>query len=303
MSKGESELARAQLEQTNRRRARFGRWLAISGCATLVFMATWIFGLRPRMSMGHWKPMNQTAAAYSSVGAGRVPVHSGLTQPVDPTIAFPSIKSSASEMPRKLLLTGTLPGRNSREGSAFIGVDARNPQTYSAGALLVNGVRLKEIFKDRVVLEKGGRSAILYLQGRQGPLDLSGVGDLVTVGGPMSVGSPARLRHEVFTDYVRPSPVYEGAALLGFQVYPGRQGAVFARWGLQGGDVITAFDGESVTDTGQGMEQFRQLASGLTMRVTVMRKGQSLEIPLDGSLIAVAEERDQSAAIAPLRSP
>ena len=247
--------------------------------------------------------MNQSAAADPSVAPGRVPVHSGLTQPVAPAMAFPSIKSSVSERPRRLLLTGTLPGRNSREGSAFIGVDARNPQTYSAGALLVNGVRLKEIFMDRVVLEKGGRSAILYLQGRQGPLDSNGVGDLVTVGGPQSVRSPARLRHEVFTDYVRPSPVYEGPTLLGFQVYPGRQGAIFARWGLQGGDVITAFDGESVADPGQGMELFRQLASGLPMRVTVTRKGQSLEISLDGSLIAVAEESDQGAALGPPRSP
>ena len=90
--------------------------------------------------------------------------------------------SSVSPVPLPLILVRTHRGRNSREGFAEIGVRARSPQTYTAGALLANGARLTEIYDHYVVLERGGRSARLYVQGEAQP-DGKRARELLTVGG------------------------------------------------------------------------------------------------------------------------
>jgi hypothetical protein len=55
-----------------------------------------------------------------------------------PTI-LPGAESSLSKIPRELKLISTSPGRTPREGYAQLGTHPENPQTYVAGALLVNG--------------------------------------------------------------------------------------------------------------------------------------------------------------------
>jgi hypothetical protein len=52
--------------------------------------------------------------------------------------------SSVSTVPLPLILVRTQAGRNSREGFAQIGVNARTPQTYQAGAILANGAHLTD---------------------------------------------------------------------------------------------------------------------------------------------------------------
>jgi type II secretion system protein C len=207
-------------------------------------------------------------------------------QVLDPALAFPGITSSTSDSPRQLILTGTLPGRNSREGSAFVGIDARNPQTYVAGALLANGARLTQIFKDYVVLEYDGRSVRLYVQGHQPHGTAQSSGELVMVGKSASFTPAQPNSNEPFTDVIRPSPVYEGSTLEGYQVYPGVHAGTFARLGLLPGDVITQIDGMPFSDPSQAMAMFSQLASGTTMTATVNRKGTLQQIALDGSFIA-----------------
>jgi type II secretory pathway component PulC len=90
---------------------------------------------------------------------------------------------------------------------------------------------------------------------------------------------------ETFTDVIRPSPVYEGSTLEGYQVYPGIHAGAFARMGLLPGDVITQIDGMPFSDPSQAMAMFSQLASGITMTATVNRKGTLRQVALDGSFI------------------
>lgn len=219
-----------------------------------------------------------------------------LAKSRDSVTAFPSIKSSVSRTPQRLILTGTIVGRSAHEGTAFIGVDAHNPQTYSGGAILANGVRLEEIYKDHVVLAKGGQRVSLYLQQAKGGAGRQ-ADDLLMVGGPMVATPAVATSSEPFTDFIRPSPVYDGANLRGIEVYPGRQAGVFDQLGLRGGDVITAIDGQPFGDAAQAMELFRQLASGVAMTATITRKGQAQSIALDGALIVTAQQRAHEAAI------
>jgi hypothetical protein len=140
--------------------------------------------------------------------AGAAPLNSAGA---DITSSFPGIRSSISKTPRSLLLTGAVVGRTASGGRAFIGIDARNPQTYVVGALLANGARLVGIYKDHVIIKKDGQSARLDIQGRGAfhwfGYDSSALTVVTAASG--FAGNPV-VSAELFTDYIRPSPVYDG---------------------------------------------------------------------------------------------
>jgi general secretion pathway protein C len=200
--------------------------------------------------------------------------------------------SSISPVPLPLILTGTMPGRNSHEGTAFIGVNKDSPQTYAAGALLANNARIAEIYTDHVVLEKEGKQASLYLLGTGKTTDNKQLAGLLTVGGPSSVPPAKITSHEILTDYIRPSPVYDGQVLKGYQVYPGQHAGVFAQMGLEPGDMITAINGMALIEPHSAIEQLKQLTNGYAVSAVVQRKDNENEtLSLDGALIAKDQEQ------------
>lgn len=204
--------------------------------------------------------------------------------------------SSISPIPLPLLLTGTMPGRNAREGTAFIGVNKDSPQTYAAGALLANNARLAEIYTDHVVLEKDGKQVNLYLLGSGKQTENKQLAGLLTVGGTPPPPPAKITSHEVLTDYIRPSPVYDGQTLRGYQVYPGQNAGVFSQMGLEAGDVITAINGAPLNEPNSAIEQLKQLAQGYVVTAVIDRKGKIETLSLDGGLIAADEQRLQNPA-------
>jgi general secretion pathway protein C len=278
-------------KELGRRRVQAAQWALVTGVATITFVTLWTSGFDfKRVFNFKGESVKPIAVVPAVIAAAPV------ARPIAPaapalSVAFPGINSTLSDSPKRLILTGTVLGRNAREGSAFIGIDARNPQTYVAGAMLANGARLTQVYADHVVLERHGRTATLYLVGRQPRSLQDKTGDLLMVGGRPPYQPAVANSSEEFTDYIRPAPVYDGPNLRGYQLYAGAQAAVFSQLGLRPGDVMTAVDGETFTDPAQAMELFRQLATGISMRATVTRDGRALEISLDGSLIVAAQER------------
>lgn len=198
--------------------------------------------------------------------------------------------SSISPVPLKLILVHTRPGRTPREGLAQIGVVRETPQTYLAGAVLENGARLVEIYSDRVRLEKNGRFAWLKLQGLLS-WEKTESPELLHVGGysrtPPTVVITSR---EPLTDYIRPSPVYDGTTLLGFTVYAGKNGGPFSQMGLQGGDLIVALNGVPLAEPNTGWDALRSLMDGGVFSAVIQRRGNEEQLTLDGSILVRAEE-------------
>jgi general secretion pathway protein C len=179
---------------------------------------------------------------------------------------------------------------NVHEGTAQLGTVRESPQTYQAGALLGNGARLAEIHADYILLQKGTRSVRLYLDNTPGSAKAAG-NALAMVGPIPQPPPPAKApSREVLTDYIRPSPLYDGDSLLGFQVYAGAKSAPFAQMGLKAGDVIVAIDSTPLTDPAAAWDMFRQLVDGSAHTASIRRGGQVQELSLDGQFIANAEE-------------
>jgi general secretion pathway protein C len=210
------------------------------------------------------------------------------------------IDSSISPVPLPLVLTRTRPGRSLQDGSADIGVDARSPQTYVGGAILANGSRISEIRADFVVLTNNGRSVRLYVRGDPEAhervvfeIDLDSVGGEVVPPGSQPDAPAPQL-----TDFIRPSPVYAGDALRGYQVYPARNAMGFRQLGLMPGDIVTTINGTHLVETESAIALLEQLAHGSVVTATIERQAASKVVTLDGSAMLAVLEQEKLAALA-----
>jgi general secretion pathway protein C len=178
---------------------------------------------------------------------------------------------------------------------------------------LANGARIAEIYPDHVVLERDGKRVNLFVDDKK-----NGKGnELLAVGGqPQQVKPAVATYRDVLTDYIRPSPVYDGQGgsecwerrsssqcdgdrIKGYQVYPGQRSGVFSQLGLQSGDVILALNDQPFFDPQQAQLAFKQLTDGQAVVATVERKGKVERVSLDGRLIAADQDRSRQAAVNP----
>lgn len=265
--------------------------------AVLIVMAFGAFSAEQLWTALKTRPAPPTAEVSTPAAAPKIdstpaaPIASPAGNAVvDPSVAKLGTDDLGSKRPRVLVLVDTTPGRNSREGSARLGTNPRNPQTYSAGAVLLNGARLAEIHSDYVVLERNNESVRLYLQGKQ-PRGAAPVSDLLEVGGSSS--SQPTFRAELpdaganapsVTEFIRPNPVFENEMLKGFALYPGNRSGAFYKSGLAAGDVLIELNGVPAIDAAQVMGLLQQWVSGAALNATVQRGRRTKHITLDGTV-------------------
>lgn len=259
----------------------------------LVVLAGWVAGVPALFPPGGDKTAQTKRTTSTSATASRPVNSAGIVAP--PPVGNDSSVSSVS-LP--LILTGTMPGRNPREGQVFIGVNRGSPQTYAAGALLANNSRIAEIYTDHVVLEREGQRVDLYLEGTGHHTESKRLAGLLTVGGTTAPPPATVTSHEVLTDYLRPSPVYDGQLLKGYQVHAGQNAGVFFQMGLQAGDVITTINGVPLSEANSAIEQLQQLVRGYAVTAVIDRNGKIETLSLDGALIARDQQRRQNTPIA-----
>ena len=291
------EKCRAQMEQGNRR----GRWLAPGGAliggVTLACVLAVSTGLKPR-DLYEWWQRPGKAVVKPRPPVVLAPRTVQNVHHEDPKARF-GTDSSASTVPLSFHLVRAMPGLSSRSGKAQIGVDVSHPQTYLAGAILENGARLDEIYRDHVVLVKGAHHTSLYITTTGASTVATKPDALTLTGGPTPVVGSPHLSLEPVTDYLRVVPLYRDNIVAGFQVYPGVRTAPFTKWGLRPGDVMIDLDGQPLSDPDQVMASLRGLIDGEALTATVEREGASLSITLNGADI----QQLRTASNAPLPPP
>lgn len=239
----------------------------------------WISGFDPvRLWASRHSERNQLTPAQTSSRRVNGPVSVVQPQPTGNDL-------SISALPLPLVLAATRPGRNANEGYADLGVNAISSQTYRAGALLVNGARLAEIYRDYVVLERRGDKTRLYIEGRIPPGYTPALSTLATVGNQIHSAPAVASSRDDLTDFIRVSPIYKGDSLQALEVYSSTHASVFAQLGFEPGDQITAIDGEPVEDARSAFKALRRLSEGASLDVTVQRHGAMRILALNGSIL------------------
>jgi general secretion pathway protein C len=252
----------------------------------------------------------------------------GATRPPPPPVAAPraadlgpliaahlfgaAAQVSGADAPRTrvaLVLAGTLAALDPKQGLAIIGESAQAAHVYAVGASLPGGVRLHEVYPDRVVLERDGALETLPLPrqftggvGPAAPAQFAGGATAAPALGE-SVQRLIAQGPDVIGDLMRPMPTYANGQLKGFRLYPGRDRGKFAKLGLQPGDLVTQINGVPLADAQHGMEILRSLGNAGSANVTVERGGSTQQITVDASQVANVAGRGDPAAGAPQTPP
>jgi type II secretion system protein C len=259
------------------------RTAVVLAAASFAAVILWDTGFSPSALADWWH--RQTARDTTVPHPVVLAPHTGVAARSSAPVGRLGTDASASPVALQLALVRTIPGASSTSGQALIGTDREHPQTYLAGAILETGARLAEIYPDHVVLVKGNRRALLYVEGNGKSAGVaSDIADMTKVGGPVAAVEEQQLSSAPVTDFVRSQPVYENGVIVGFQIYAGRQSAAFNRWGLKPGDVVTALNGQPLSDSDQAMELLNSLTSGATLTAKIRRNGaQDTEVVLNGA--------------------
>jgi general secretion pathway protein C len=196
-------------------------------------------------------------------------------------------------------LHGIAAAKRTADSRALIEANG-DEEPYGVGAQLPGGVKIRAIYADRVLLDRGGRLETLRL-----PQDLAGsAGDQPATmqPPPMAMQQPqnlGQLRQQIMNDpqrlmeVVRTMPVMDHGKLSGYRVYPAGNPSIFNQLGLKAGDVVTAVNGIPLTDPAQSMRVLSTIKTSDQISVSLLRNGQMqtqvLQMPPPGLQV----QRDQ----------
>lgn len=214
-------------------------------------------------------------------------------KPVKPK---PTEPGNAPKTRLNLTLKGVLAHSDPNSAFALIGQGSGEQKVYGVGDKLPGNAELLKVFKDRVILEYQQREETLFLEKRASvsfgsarPSNVSNVARLPSA--PLNTSrqafSPQRAT-QVREDLIaNPSKLFNVVSIkpytspsgnvVGYQLDPKGDGALFAEAGLQAGDVVMSVNGISITDN-QGLNR---LAGESSYDVTILRQGSEVSLSVD----------------------
>ena len=206
--------------------------------------------------------------------------------------------ASAPATSLRLTLAGTIAGDDPAQGWAIIGQTAQDAKVYATGANIPGGARLREVYADRVILDRGGRLEALALPRLTGGGALPATAARQAPAQPSLAQSVQALSQRdpiTVSEFIRPQPVFAGGQQKGYRVYPGRNRAQFASVGLMPGDLVTAVNGSPLSDPNSGLETLRGISAAGAVTLTIERNGTEQQLTIDPSA-ALAEIESASGA-------
>jgi hypothetical protein len=215
--------------------------------------------------------------------------------PAHPEEALFGTDSSVSATEQQLVLVSTMPGRKPGEGTARIGTDPRNPQTYARGAQLANGAVIREVHDGYVILEREGRQSLLLVAGADVKLttrhrDIGKDGSVITVGGEEAVSRPldkVATSREDLSEIIRAEPYFERDEFAGLKIIPGTNRSRLAQLELEAGDIVRTIEGRQIKSADAAWQVLDDaISSGAAVTIGVQRDGAIISMSLDGSHLA-----------------
>jgi general secretion pathway protein C len=192
--------------------------------------------------------------------------------------------SAAPETTLSLELLGTIASESTEESYALIHERGQDTKVYAIGDNITRGAKLHAVYRDSVLLDRGGKLEALRLPkeestGAAQPRT-SSLRTQKTLSKP-SVANVIADNADKLTDVLRPQPVFADGQQRGYRLYPGRDRRTFAALGLRPGDLVTEINGTALNDPASGMEIFKSMGEATSVTVTLERNGQPEVLVLD----------------------
>ncbi|MGL5992112.1 MAG: type II secretion system protein GspC, partial [Aeromonas sobria] len=184
----------------------------------------------------------------------------------------------AANAPRTQLnaqLNGVLASSEPAKSIAIIAMSGIQ-NSYGVGDM-IDGTqaRIRQVFSDRVIIERDGRDETLMLDGEEYGKPLPQTGNAAPLGALRSelMTDPGKI-----TDYLNISPVQVDGRMTGYRLNPGTHPEFFNQSGLQANDLAISINGLDLRDNMQAMQAMQQMAGATELTVTVERQGEQFDI-------------------------
>lgn len=195
-----------------------------------------------------------------------------------------SVGSSSAPAPETVLdlqLLGILADERAHSQSrALIRSGSDQEKPYAVGDAVVAGATVKAIFPDRVLLLRNGELETLRMHRGDMNADSSSPGAPATDANPGDSNAQklAHIRSQLLNapgdvdNFLHVSPVTgANGAPTGYRVFPSNDPTLFEAEGLRPGDLVTAVNGQPLTDPAKALQLVNQLSSAQTVTLTVVR--------------------------------
>ena len=209
--------------------------------------------------------------------------------------------ADAPDSTASLKLLGVYAAENEQKASAIVEETTGAQSVVFVGEALPGGYgSLKQVFADRIIIDRGGRLETLRMEDLTGQLgDLSGPKEDEPVGKAEIRSIDKRrdaqvaqslndVRSKLQTDpaslrdvlSIEPSYDKGSGQLLGYRLGPGKDRKLFGRVGLQRNDLVTAINGVALDDPTRAMALLNDLNSAKELTLTLQRGGQQIDLQL-----------------------
>ncbi|EKP0246217.1 GspC family type II secretion system variant ExeC [Aeromonas veronii] len=183
----------------------------------------------------------------------------------------------AANAPRTQLnaqLNGVLASSDLAKSIAIIAMSGIQ-NSYGIGDM-IDGTqaRIRQVYPDRVIIERDGRDETLMLDGEEygKPLPQTNAAPIGSLRNEL-MADPGKI-----TDYLNISPVQVDGRMTGYRLNPGSNPEFFNQSGLQANDLAISINGLDLRDNMQAMQAMQQMAGATEMTVTVERQGEQFDI-------------------------
>lgn len=186
-----------------------------------------------------------------------------------------------------MILKGVFASGGGR-GSAII--DDGTRQSYYIIGDVVGAAVLRKVYRDHVVLERGGRFEVLPMPKNELPPPPSAALAEMAGAGPANYNTPdngrllkqyqSALHNEPqsLIGLLATTPVTENGRAVGVRLGAGQDPMLLTRFGLQSGDVVTSLNGAPLDGQKSGMDVLKGLATAQSLSVSLLRNGQPMTL-------------------------
>ncbi len=239
---------------------------------------TWrLLTLANPQSSQPWQPSTVAVSGQSSprLELGEVSRLALFGKAIPKAQAKTAVAANAPRTQLNAQLNGVLASSDPAKSIAIIAMSGIQ-NSYGVGDM-IDGTqaRIRQVYPDRVIIERDGRDETLMLDGEEYGKPLPQTTNTTLLGSLRSelMADPGKI-----TDYLNISPVQMDGRMAGYRLNPGNNPEFFNQSGLQANDLAISINGLDLRDNMQAMQAMQQLAGATEMTVTVERQGEQFDI-------------------------
>lgn len=210
-----------------------------------------------------WKIIAQRSV-FGPLGKPAAPVTSNLPPP----------------SPLSLTLVGTFVTAGQEPYAIIEDKKKQNQDMFLLGQSIFDQALLKQIYQDRVEIERLGKIEILKLD-EFGGSDASGPGGVSAQGDDFTVDEAELDKGlenlPLLLTQARAVPYFKDGRSVGLRLFAIKTGSLYEKIGLKNGDILKAINGNSLADITQALKLFEQLKQERSINLVLERDKQDRE--------------------------